>query len=160
MLCLIRPPIVELFRPAVGSVPLPIGLAYIAAAVEDTGRQVHVIDAHFEGLAQKTRYIKGYLVGLPLERIVARIPPATSSIGISVIFTHEWPLIVKLVEMIKAARPDAKIILGGEHVTSMPEFCLATSSADILVLGEGEETIVQLLETLDDDRSLASPHYS
>ena len=56
--------------------------------------------------------------------------------------------------MIKAARPDLALILGGEHVTSMPEFCLATSSADMLVLGEGEETIVRLLDSLERDEPL------
>ena len=41
------------------------------------------------------------------------------------------------------------MVLGGEHVTSMPELCLLTSQADYLVLGEGEETVVELLEALD-----------
>ena len=48
------------------------------------------------------------------------------------------------------------MIVGGEHVTSMPEFSLATSKADILVLGEGEETLLEVLEALQSGRSLAS----
>ena len=149
MFCLIRPPVVEAFRPGVGSVPLPIGLAYIAAAVEESGRSVHLIDAVVAAPHQKVRYIKGYLVGISLDEIVARIPDTVTSVGISVIFTHEWPAVVRLVDLIKAARPDITVILGGEHVTSMPEFCLAASKADMLVLGEGEETIVELLDALE-----------
>ena len=51
--------------------------------------------------------------------------------------------------IIKARLPDVPIILGGEHVTSMPEFCLLTSQADYLVLGEGEETMVELVDAID-----------
>jgi radical SAM superfamily enzyme YgiQ (UPF0313 family) len=51
--------------------------------------------------------------------------------------------VVVLIDRIKAAYPDQKIVLGGEHVTPMPEFCMATSQADFAVMGEGEETIVE-----------------
>jgi radical SAM superfamily enzyme YgiQ (UPF0313 family) len=56
---------------------------------------------------------------------------------------------VQLIDHIKRRLPDTPIVLGGEHVTSMPELCLLTSKADYVVLGEGEETIVELLEALD-----------
>ena len=155
MICLVRPPATECIRFATTSLTLPLGLAYIAGALEAVKRRVHVIDAVGEAPGERTRYITGYLIGLPLEEIAARIPADTTLVGISVIFTHEWPAVVRLVELVKARRPDLPIVLGGEHVTSMPEFCLLTSKADFLVLGEGEETIVELAQALDDGRPLA-----
>ena len=156
LICLIKPPVVECFRfgPESFLISPPLGLAYIAGALLAADRKVTVIDAVAEGPKTMTRYYKGYLIGLPLAEIVARIPPETSIVGITVIFTHEWPEIVHLVDLIKQQRPELTVVLGGEHITAMAEFCLATSKADILVLGEGEETIVELVDALDSGRPL------
>jgi len=154
MICLIRPPSVECFRFASTSITPPLGLAYVAGALQAAGRKMAILDAVAECPEGMTRYYKGYLVGLTLEEVAARIPPDASIVGITVIFTHEWPGIVHLVDLIKQRRPELTVILGGEHISAMPEFCLATSKADILVLGEGEETIVELAEALDTGRPL------
>jgi anaerobic magnesium-protoporphyrin IX monomethyl ester cyclase len=146
--CLIRPPAVESFRFSTGNITLPLGLAYIAAALEQANFGVNVIDAVALGPRIHTRYIRGYLVGLRFGEILARIPKDVDFIGITAVFTHEWPAITRLVRMIKQARPEVPVILGGEHVSAMPEFCLATCPADYLVLGEGEETIVELAQAL------------
>ena len=154
MICLIRPPAVEWFRFTSTSITLPLGLAYIAGALEASGRKVSVIDAVGEGPDVFTRYYKGHLIGLRLPDIVARIPAEAKWVGITAIFTHEWPEVVRLVDLIKEARPDLIVVLGGEHITSMPEICLMTSKADALVLGEGEETVVELAEALETGRPL------
>jgi anaerobic magnesium-protoporphyrin IX monomethyl ester cyclase len=146
--CLIRPRAGESFRFSAQSLSLPLGLAYIAGALEAAGVRVAVIDAVGEAPRRRTRYFKGYLVGLPDGELAARIPPDADIVGISVLFTHEWPSAVRLVQVIRRARPELAVVLGGEHVTALPEFCLATCAADVLVLGEGEETIVELIAAL------------
>jgi radical SAM superfamily enzyme YgiQ (UPF0313 family) len=149
-ICLIRPPAVETFRFSSLSITPPLGLAYVAGALEHAGERVTVVDAVAEAPKEYRRYFKGYLIGLPFEAIARRVPPATEVVGITVVFTHEWPAIVRLIDEIKKQRPDVTIVLGGEHVTSMPEFCLVTSRADVLVLGEGEETMLELVHALRD----------
>jgi len=134
---------------------MPLGLAYIAAAIKSAGIGVHVVDAVGEAPTTKAGYCKGYLVGLRLDQIVARVPPNADVIGITVIFTHEWPVVVRLTDLLRRRFPKATIVLGGEHVTSLPEFSLLSSSADIAVLGEGEETVVELISALRADRSLS-----
>jgi len=119
---------------------MPLGPAYVAAAVEATGRSVCVVDAVAEAPTQETQYFKGYLLGLKPEEIIPRIPSDVTTIGISVIFSYEWPAVARIISLIKKARPGITVILGGEHVTSLPEFCLASSEADVAVMGEGEET--------------------
>ena len=147
-ICLIRPPAVESFRFATTSISLPLGLAYISAAIQRAGFCVDIIDA--VGMEPKVRvgYYKGYLVGMKLGDIAAKIQVDTALIGITVVFTHEWPAVVQLINLIKRRMPNTPIVIGGEHVTSMPEFCLETSSADYVVMGEGEETIVELMQAL------------
>jgi radical SAM superfamily enzyme YgiQ (UPF0313 family) len=147
--CLIRPPAVETFRFSSLSITPPLGLAFVAGALEHAGHRVSLIDAVSAAPTTHTRYFRGYLVGLPFEEIAARVPRDTKVVGITALFTHEWPSIVKLVEAIKRRLPDVPVVLGGEHITSMPEFCLLTSQADVLVLGEGEETVVELVDALE-----------
>ena len=153
-ICLIRPPGVEAFRFAAASITPPLGLAFISAALKAAGFSVHVIDAVTAAPRERTRYCKGYLVGLRLDDIVASIPALSDIIGITVVFTHEWPMVVQLTEKIRRRLPQAAIVVGGEHVTSMPEFCLLTSKADVAVLGEGEETVVELVRALRAHRPL------
>ncbi|HQW19302.1 MAG TPA: radical SAM protein [Rhodocyclaceae bacterium] len=153
-ICLIKPPSVECFRFAGSTIMPPLGLAYIAGALQAAGHQVTVIDSVTSSPDTMTRYYKGYLIGLPLAEVAARIPLETAIVGITVVFTHEWPEIVHLIDLIKQRRPDLTVIIGGEHATAMAEFCLSTSKADIVVLGEGEETIVELVDALETGRSL------
>ncbi|MBM4361851.1 MAG: B12-binding domain-containing radical SAM protein, partial [Deltaproteobacteria bacterium] len=153
MICLIRPPSVESVRLATTTVQLPLGLAYVAGALERAGRGVTVVDAVAMDPKRATKYVAGFLMGARLEDVAAAVPAGVDWIGISVIFTHEWPAVVRLVDLLKARLPDVPIVLGGEHVTSMPEFCLMSSRADYLVLGEGEETVTELCDVLDGTRA-------
>ena len=154
--CLVRPPAVDSFRFVTTTITLPLGLAYIAAVVEQSGRRVSIVDSVGLAPSHTSRYYKGFLIGLELDEVANRIPSDADIVGISVIFTHEWPAVVRIIEHIKAARPELKIMVGGEHVTSMPEFCLETSQADYIVTGEGEESILELLEAIENDGDLAS----
>ena len=145
---LIRPPAVESFRFATTSITLPIGLAYISSSLKEYGFKVEILDAVGEAPKNRTSYYKGYLVGLDLKEIVEKINPNSKCVGISVIFTHEWPAVVKLISLIKEKFSNMPIILGGEHISAMPEFSLISSKADYIVMGEGEETIIELIKAI------------
>lgn len=142
---LIRPPAVEAFRFATTSITLPLGLAYVASALKSKNFKVQIIDAVGNDPKNRVGYYKGYLVGESLSDIISKISISSKFIGITVVFTHEWPLVVKLIDLIKKKYTTKKVILGGEHVSAMPEFCIATSKADFIVMGEGEETILELM---------------
>ena len=146
---------VTLVRPAAGqrkwldimSGPgLPLGLAYIAGAVERAGHDVSVVDGFFLGSDRWHPYGPIVARGLGNDEIAARIDPTADVVGISVMFSVDWLLVVDLVAHIRRRLPDVRIVLGGEHVTALPTFCLETADADVLVLGEGEETMVALLD--------------
>ena len=146
---LIRPPAVESFRFATTSITLPLGLAYISSSLKKRNFKVQILDAVGDNPKNRVAYYKGYLVGSSFSEIINKVSPSTKYIGISVIFTHEWPLVVKMIELLKEKYPYKKVVIGGEHVSAMPEFCLATSKADFIVMGEGEETIIDLLSYND-----------
>ncbi len=102
---LVRLPSAECFRLATTSIALPLGLAYISGSLKHHGFKVDILDAVGEAPKKRTGYFKGYLIGLGLQEVVEKINPNTSAIGISVIFTHEWPVAVKLVSLIKEKFP-------------------------------------------------------
>src|SRR5262245_43172193 len=115
-----------MFRLSTASITPPLGLAFVSAALRGPGLGVPVIDAVTQAPDRRSRYCKGYLVGLRLDEVVAHIPAETEIVGITVVFTHEWPMLVQLIDKIRRRFPRAAIVMGGEHVTSLPEFCLLT----------------------------------
>jgi radical SAM superfamily enzyme YgiQ (UPF0313 family) len=60
-------------------------------------------------------------------------------------FSTLWPLTHRVADVVREKFPSALLVLGGEHGTAVPEHVLATSPFDVVVLGEGEETFVDLL---------------
>ena len=44
---------------------------------------------------------------------------------------------------------EARIVLGGPHASALPEECLKLSAFDIVVVGEGDDTIVEIAEGRD-----------
>ncbi len=123
----------------------PLGIAYIAAAAEEAGHTVRVIDSVGEALDTYTQFGPVYLRGLRFQAIVDRIDPDTDVIGMGNMFSCQWPATRRLIARIKDRFPDIPIILGGEHPTGMPELSLRQAPVDVVALGEGEETLVELL---------------
>lgn len=159
---LVRPPILQLKQnlSAYGAI-LPIGLAYVAAVLRDAGYPLQVIDGPGEGIAQHDEIESpiGMLrrSGLTPEQIVARLDPDVNVIGITHMFLHEWPTVREIAERAKARFPDATIVVGGENATAFWKWMFEQSEAvDYCVLGEGEATMLDLLECLEtgDDPSL------
>jgi len=129
----------------------PIGLAYVAGAVAAHGYDVRMIDGLGEA-PQRFTYFKDLGIkrnGIVDEEIIARIPTESRVIGITCMFSYDWPFVRTLIEAIRARFPEVPIVIGGEHATAMPGFVLTDCPAvDVVVRGEGEETICELLDTL------------
>jgi len=61
--------------------------------------------------------------------------------------------IIRFSAMIKAINPDATIIAGGSAAMSVPRILLENSDVDIICAGEGEVTVIELLERLGGDEN-------
>jgi radical SAM superfamily enzyme YgiQ (UPF0313 family) len=156
---------VTLIRPALVSTPgsysviiaPPLGLAYVAAALESAGHAVAVIDAL--GAAPEARAPAAYpgltAYGLSNEDIVARIPISTQTVGVSVMFSQQWPHVEALVRAIRDRFPDVPIVLGGEHPTATWSYLLERCpEVTICALGEGEGAAIDIADWLDGKRRL------
>lgn len=149
MITLINPPSIKTLTGLQMQSPNPpLGLAYIAAAVKHTGIPYHVIDATGEALDAITPYparSSFRIQGLRINATAARIPAGTRVIGLHCNFSHLWPLTRMVGEAARQRFPEALIVLGGEHGTAVYDHVLQNPPFDVVVLGEGEETVVNLV---------------
>lgn len=111
---------------------MPLGLAYIASALLPAGCQIKVVD--------------GALYDLSVEEIVKRalsIDP--QFVGISCT-TPLYYQAVAIIDLIKKRSPATTVIMGGPHVSALPEPTLNTSKTDFICIGEGEESVVAIID--------------
>lgn len=128
----------------------PLGLALIAAVLEKKQHQVHIIDGINQSLEKFTRLQHGvYVWGQTGEEILAQIPADSELIGVSCMFTVDWIFIRTLIQQIKEHFPSVPLVAGGEHITALPDLCMEECSGlDYCVSGEGEDTIQELCEAI------------
>lgn len=130
----------------------PIGLAYLAASLRRAGHSVGVIDAIAEAPNQRTPAGRLERLGLSDDEIIARIDAETGAVGVTSMFSFQWPLLREMIRSIRRARPDLVIVGGGEHLTAVPEFAMGEAPLDFIVLGEGEDVATALFAALEGDR--------
>ena len=128
-LALVTPPITE----KVAHHPLfpPLGLAYMAAVLEQNNFEVTIIDSPVLNYNHQN-----------LKSELEAFQPTIVGIG-SMTPTIESAL--KCAQTAKEATPNAEVIMGGPHATFADIEILSSEKAvDVIVRGEGEETIVEL----------------
>ncbi len=144
----IAPPGIKAFSSIQMQTPNPpLGAAYIAGALKAAGLRCKVIDAVGEGITQigayKTRPDMK-VQGLTEEQILERIPAEADIIGFSCMFSTLWPITRDIAARVRDRFPRALLVLGGEHGTAVPESVLRTSVIDMVALGEGSETVLDI----------------
>jgi hypothetical protein len=118
-----------------------IGFAYLSGYLRKFGYEPEMVDAIGEGINRLwplEKYPGFQAQGLKFDEIIARIPKDSKVICFSLMFSSEWPVARDLVTEIRKISPNALIIGGGEHITSLVEYSLKDCPAlDVCVRGEG-----------------------
>ena len=117
----------------------PLGLALLAAILGKNGYKVKILDANAAGFtpAEAASSVK--------DTDIVGITAMTPTIGTA----------LQIARDIKKINPGLTIILGGPHVTLMPEETLAsTKDIDVIVRGEADETILELMSALENKRPM------
>ena len=118
---------------------LPIGLAYLAAVLEQKGHEVKVIDCqaldiNHEKLKAEISSFQPNLVG------ITSIAPLIRSSLLSA-------------KVAKETLPDVSVVLGGPHATFMDRQIIEEESAvDVIVRGEGEQTLLDLTDNVNNQK--------
>ncbi len=139
---------------------MPLGISYLAASIRREF-DVAVLDATAEGYDHHEDDTHGFFrFGLPMADIKRRIElEQPDAVGISCIFSPMWPLVLEIAQAAKEVDPGIVTVTGGNHPTWLPERCLdedTDRNLDYIILGEGEESSVQLFKTLNEGGDLGA----
>ena len=129
-----------------------LGLAYVAGYARKRGYECEIVDAVADGLDRYWR-VPGreqlLAQGLDFQQTIDRIPADSEVIGITTMFSAEWPVQRDFIAALRKRLPRALLVAGGEHATALTEFSLRDCPAlDVCVRGEGEHTFVELLDAV------------
>ena len=111
-----------------------VGLSSLAGTLEREGHSCRLLDITF---------LEDYEVAGVYQRLLEEYRP--DMIGVSCRST-EWETAQAILRM---ADPGVPVVAGGPHPTIAPEEGLADERVDMLVRGEGEESIIDLINRME-----------
>jgi len=132
---------VILFYPAYDGPPLgaPLCLLALASTLREAGFDVVIIDAAIES---------DYRTRIECESVDALC------VGISVLTGPMIRGVIEVATAVKSQTPWLPVIFGGWHPTLLPDETLSEPFVDIVVRGQGEITLVEVVQALANKRSL------
>jgi radical SAM superfamily enzyme YgiQ (UPF0313 family) len=124
-----------------GKLP-PLGLAYVAAALEKDGYQVEIYD--------------NYLLEQPIEEVKSEVRKRSPEIVGIACSSLTYERCIETAKAVKEACPSCKVVVGGPHPSYMPQTLLEHEEVDYVVIGEGEHAMVQLTASITNGEKKAS----
>lgn len=118
----------------------PLGLMYVAGALQSAGHHVEVIDMD--------------VLNLPMDDYIRELRERDYDYFCIGGMITAWNFIVFSVNLVKQIKPHVKTLVGGGIVSSTPLSLISNSKADAVCIGEGEETVLELIEAFEAGRSL------
>jgi anaerobic magnesium-protoporphyrin IX monomethyl ester cyclase len=120
----------------------PLGLSYVAGALEKADFQVEMLD--------------NYMLNKPIEevkQILAKLNPEIVGITCG---SATYRRCLETARAAKETLPQCKVVVGGWHASYLPDTLLEQADVDFVVMGEGERAMVELSRqiTTSNDPSL------
>ncbi|MBT5470817.1 MAG: B12-binding domain-containing radical SAM protein [Nitrospina sp.] len=138
----------------------PLGIGLLAAVAEKSGYEVKILDCLVQGWDQEEPSQSNQeivRVGLSDEQIQAEVREfAPDVVGVSCMFSIQHKVYPRVFAAIKQANPSVITIGGGPHVTVCSEEVLADQNCDYTISGEGENSFIDFLDTLQGKRGFES----
>lgn len=120
----------------------PLGIAYIASVLRESGHEITIYNQDVYHYSEK--HLLNYLNCNHFDVV------GTGTCG----GYYQYRKMVKIAETINQVETKPIFIVGGHLVTPEPEFFINKLHADFIVLGEGEETMQELLYKLENNESV------
>jgi radical SAM superfamily enzyme YgiQ (UPF0313 family) len=118
---------------------VPLGLAYLASMLKTHGYEVKVKDMTLHSWDDVRAEIK-------------KEDPDIVGIGCLTLWRNQT---IKTARIAKEYNPNIKVVIGGPHATFYPEHMFKMAPVDVVVIGEGEMTIVELVEAFNKGKKLS-----
>lgn len=116
-----------------GKLP-PLGLAYVAAALEKNDFHVEILD--------------NYLLERPIEEVKLEVRKRAPEIVGITCSSLTYARCVETAKAVKEAYPSCRVVVGGPHPSYMPQTMLQHEEIDYVVIGEGEQAMVELAASI------------
>jgi radical SAM superfamily enzyme YgiQ (UPF0313 family) len=123
-----------------GRIVLPLGLISVAAPVDKAGYRVRIIDQQID-----TDWRSDLFAALKEKPLCVGV---TCMTGPQIRYAVEVSRLVK-------EHSDVPVVWGGSHPSLLPKQTLESSNVDIVVVGEGEESFLDLVRAVESGSSLA-----
>lgn len=117
----------------------PLGLCYIAAVLRDNGINVKIVDTNVEKFS----------INKVLKEIDKFQPDIIGISAMSFTFLNALYLAKKIKNKF-----DVPIVLGGNHASIYPKEVLSHDCIDVSVAGEGEYTMLELINSMKNSRGI------
>jgi radical SAM superfamily enzyme YgiQ (UPF0313 family) len=117
----------------------PLGSSYISAILKSSGHEVDILDLNFLGSNDP-------------DIVKEKLQKSYNLIGISGMITG-YKSVLEVSSYCKK-NSESVVVIGGPISVAVTEELMENSSADFLVLGEGEETILELCYTLSNGKAI------
>lgn len=127
---------------------VPTSLLYLGAVLENNGEEVRILDMKVAQNNTPSDSLEFY--EKILTESVSNFQP--NLVGLGCLFSGDFPNVRRFSDVVKRYSKDIPVVVGGIHPTIYPHEILSNcSSIDWIILGEGERSIVQLVENLKND---------
>ena len=123
-----------------GQQEIPYNLLALAGPLEAAGYAPVIIDA---------------AVDPDYAAKVLEVLPNILFVGISSMTGFQIAEGLALADLVAEHAPDVPRVWGGVHPSLLPEETIADGRVDVVVMGQGEETVVEIASALDEGRGLA-----
>lgn len=127
--CLFAYPIPTRDSPTKGSA---LSIFYPGAMLEKRGMEVEYFDERFD----------------KFDEFLSLLKKSPLSVGVSSMTGYQLTGSKRILETAKRINPKIYTIFGGPHPSILPGECIKEDFIDFVIVGEGEKTILELVETL------------
>ena len=117
----------------------PMGIVFLAAVARENGYEVKILDANIEDNSWGN-----------INLILADFKPDVVGISFTSLLAESAS---RVAELVKKTNNRIAVIAGGYHPTVMPRLVMENKNFDFSVVGEGEQTLMELIRELFGSRN-------
>lgn len=116
-----------------------LGQGYIASSLIYGGFSVKILDFHRDKVSAK-------------QAMPAILAHKAEFIGFTV-YSSNFNLVKEYICEINKSNKNTKVLIGGPHVSALPEFSLKALNADFAIVGEGEQATLEIIRRCKDNNN-------
>tara|TARA_Y100000310_G_scaffold342413_1_gene445582 strand:- start:10563 stop:12164 length:1602 start_codon:yes stop_codon:yes gene_type:complete len=144
---LIGSPLTGELEAGITNTKVPLGLAYIAAVLEEWGAEVNILDCLADYDVIKDVGDGRFRVGTSNGEIKRQIKDFKPDVvGINCAYSMYEQDSFDVARIVKSVVPKSLVIFGGAHSSAAPDRVLGNDGVDVVVRGEAEYTFREIVE--------------